>query len=119
MMFLRGRSCFSCTNLRQRCLVNVAGEFDQSVLETEARSAEKGPVAPAGELDAFEHAGEALEGTAGGGPKSIERFYKFSPVPAVVRDGVGIHSDSEFSNLVYERRVARNLWWHGGKEIQD
>ena len=51
----------------------VAGEFDEGVLES-AAGAEKGPVAAAGELDAFEHAVEAFVGAAGRGPDAVERF---------------------------------------------
>src|SRR5579862_1705357 len=54
---------------------HIAGELDERVLESGA-SPEKRPVPSAGELDAFEHAVEAFEGTAGRGQKSVEPFEK-------------------------------------------
>ena len=55
---------------------DVAGEFDESVLEA-AAGAEKRPVTAAGELDAFEHAVKTFVGTAGRGPESIETAEDF------------------------------------------
>src|ERR1035441_145757 len=55
---------------------DVAGEFDEGVLESSA-GAEERPVAAAGELDPFEHAVETLEGAAGRGPQTVETFERF------------------------------------------
>ena len=51
----------------------IAREFDDGVLES-AASAEEGPVAAAGELNAFEHAVETLIRAAGRGPEAVERL---------------------------------------------
>src|SRR5579864_6431657 len=52
---------------------HVAGTLDESVLKASA-GAEKRPVTAAGEFDSLEHAVEALVGTAGGGPDSVQAF---------------------------------------------
>ena len=52
---------------------NVACTLDERVLEASA-GGEEGPVVHARELDAFQHAVETLVGTAGRGPKAVERF---------------------------------------------
>src|SRR3954468_17018233 len=52
---------------------HVAGEFDEGVLKS-AAGAEEGPVAAAGELDAFEHAVKTFVGTAGRSPEPVEGF---------------------------------------------
>ena len=50
---------------------HIADTFDQRVLES-AASAEKRPVAPAGEFDAFQHAVKTFVGTARRRPDSVE-----------------------------------------------
>ncbi len=50
---------------------HVAGTFDQSILKT-AASAEKRPVAPAREFNAFQHAVKTLVGTARRSPDPVE-----------------------------------------------
>ena len=54
---------------------NVAGEFEESILES-ATGAEEGPIAAARELDAFEHAVETLVGAAGRGPQAVETLQR-------------------------------------------
>jgi hypothetical protein len=49
----------------------IAGEFDQSVLES-AAGTQIGQISPARELNAAQHAGEAVVGTAGNTPNTIE-----------------------------------------------
>ena len=70
---------------------DVAGEFDEGVLES-AAGAEEWPVAHASELDAHQHAFKTLVGTAGRSQETVKGLQLLLGA-RFDQGGVGIHSD--------------------------